>query len=109
MQGAITVRFADGTERFTNLGQPEVAHPDPGEVIFADETGLAFARRWCWRQSEQSASREDTTEVVVTVEAHHANGRHDVEAAVADLTALLAQYAGGSPSHAMLDAANPGA
>ncbi len=109
VQGAITVRFADGTERFTNLGQPEVAHPDPGEVIFADETGLAFARRWCWRQSEQSASREDTTEVVVTVEAHHANGRHDVEAAVADLTALLAQYAGGSPSHAMLDAANPGA
>ena len=109
VQGAITVRFADGTERFTNLGQPEVAHPDPGEVIFADETGLAFARRWCWRQSEQSATREDTTEVVVTVEAHHANGRHDVEAAVADLTALLAQYAGGSPSHAMLDAANPGA
>lgn len=109
-QGAITVRFADGTERFTNLGQPEVTHPDPGEVIFVDDTGLAFARRWCWRQSDQSAAREDTTDLVVTVEAHHAAARKDVEAAVADLVPLIAQYAGGSTSApAVLDAAHPAA
>ena len=88
-QGAITVRFADGTESFTNLGQTEIAHPDPGEVIFADDTGLVFARRWCWRQSDQSASREDTTDLLVTVEAQHENSREEVEAAVNDLTSLL--------------------
>ncbi len=87
--GAITVRFADGTERFTNLGQTEISHPDPGEVIFADETGLVFARRWCWRQSDQSASREDTSDLLVTVEAQHEGGRAAVESALRDLTALL--------------------
>src|SRR5215213_9804208 len=49
LTGEITVRFADGTENFTNLGQQEITHPDPGEVIFVDEAGLVFARRWCWR------------------------------------------------------------
>jgi len=101
--GAITVRLADGTESFTNLGQPEIAHPDPSEVIFADEAGLVFARRWCWRQSDQSASREDTTDLLVTVEAHHEGARTDVEAAVRDLTALLGQFAGASLTSAILD------
>ena len=101
--GAITVRFADGTESFTNLGQTEVDHPDPGEVIFADEAGLVFARRWCWRQSDQSASREDTTDLLVTVEAQHENSRADVEAAVEDLTALLQQFTGATLSSAILD------
>lgn len=106
-QGAITVRFADGSERFTNLGQPEIAHPDAGEVIFADETGLVFARRWCWRQSDQSAAREDTTDILVTVEAQHPGGRADVAAAVRDLTELLEKYAGAANLRgAVLDAAN---
>jgi DNA/RNA-binding domain of Phe-tRNA-synthetase-like protein len=94
-QGAITVHFAEGDERFTNLGTTEVVQPDKGEVIFSDEAKLVFARRWCWRQSDESAAREDTQNVVVTVEAHHANATADVEAAVRDLLALLQTYAGG--------------
>jgi DNA/RNA-binding domain of Phe-tRNA-synthetase-like protein len=96
MTGGITVKFAEGSERFTNLGQAEIANPDPGEVIFVDDTGLVFARRWCWRQSDQSAAREDTTDILITVESHHDGGRKDVEAAVADLTALLGRNAGGT-------------
>ncbi|MBI1256089.1 MAG: hypothetical protein GC204_01340 [Chloroflexi bacterium] len=101
--GAITVKFADGTESFTNLGQPEVTHPDSGEVIFADEANLVFARRWCWRQSDQSASREDTTDLLVTVEAQHENSRAEVEAAVNDLVSLLQQYTKAALSSAVLD------
>src|SRR5579885_1730946 len=57
LHGPLTVRFADGSERYTLLGQPgAVEHPAPGEVIFADETGLVFAQRWCWRQSDESAA-----------------------------------------------------
>ena len=105
--GAITVRFADGDERFTNLGQTEIAHPDPGEVIFADETGLVFARRWCWRQSDQSAARDDTSDILITVEAQHQGGRKDVEAAVSDLTALLRQYTSSPLSSGILDRDRP--
>lgn len=90
----ITVHFADGNEPFRNLNQQEVDHPAPGEVIFTDADGQGVARRWCWRQSEESAAREATTDVVITVEAHHANARADVEAAVAELLALLSEYFG---------------
>jgi DNA/RNA-binding domain of Phe-tRNA-synthetase-like protein len=105
IQGPITVRFADGSERFTPLGESVVEHPEAGEVVFVDETGLVFARRWCWRQSEESAVRDDTTSAVITVEAHHAGGRTAVQAALDDLLDLLRTYAGGSFNPAVLDAA----
>jgi DNA/RNA-binding domain of Phe-tRNA-synthetase-like protein len=102
-----TVRFARGDEHFTNLGQAEVEHPAPGEVIFSDDGGLVTARRWCWRQSAESAARDDTTDVLITIEAHHAGGRSDVEAAVRDLTALLPLTPGAAVRSAILDRANP--
>jgi DNA/RNA-binding domain of Phe-tRNA-synthetase-like protein len=104
----ITVKYADGTETFTDLGSDEAVHPEVGEVIFADEKNMAVARRWCWRQSATSASSEHTTQAVITVEAHHRGARSDIERAVADLTELLQTYAGGSFSSAILTAEQPG-
>ena len=92
--GAITVRFADGSERFTNLGQTEVAHPDPGEVIFVDEAGWCLRGAGAGGRATRAPSREDTTDMLVTVEAQHENGRADVEAAMSDLTALIQQFTG---------------
>lgn len=103
----ITVKYADGSESFTDLGTDEAAHPEVGEVIFADEKHIAVARRWCWRQSATSASSEQTTRAVITVEAHHAGARTDIKRAVADLTELLRTYAGGSLSGAILSAEQP--
>ncbi len=103
LQGIVTVHFADGSERYTTLGEAETDHPEEGEVVFSDETGLVIARRWCWRQSEQSAARLDTTAAIITVEAHHANARRDVEAALEDLQTLLHKYAGGSYIVGVLD------
>ncbi|MGH3041859.1 MAG: B3/B4 domain-containing protein, partial [Gaiellaceae bacterium] len=67
----ITVRFAEGSEEYTDLGATAVEHPDPGEAIFADEAGVVHARRWCWRQSAQSATGPDTTEILIAVEGLH--------------------------------------
>lgn len=107
LQGAVTVHFADGSERYTTLGESEEDHPEPGEVVFSDETKLVIARRWCWRQSEQSAAQLDTTRAIITVEAHHAQGRADVQAALNDLLELLREYAGGSFASQVLDRAHP--
>jgi DNA/RNA-binding domain of Phe-tRNA-synthetase-like protein len=93
VSGGTTVRFANGSERFTDLGSGDTESPDPGEVIFIDEAGLVSARRWCWRQSAESASGATTTEVLVTVEGHHDGADADVAAAVADLEELLRVYA----------------
>ena len=73
-----------------------------------DETGLVSARRWCWRQSAQSAASNSTTEALITVEAHHAGGEDDVRAALADLQALLRAHVPGAELHAdLLSARNP--
>ena len=106
LQGPVTVHFASGSERYTTLGQSEAEHPEPGEVIFSDETDLVIARRWCWRQSEESAAQLDTTDAIVTIEAHHQNGHQDITAALADLQELLTQYAGGTYTIGILDANN---
>jgi DNA/RNA-binding domain of Phe-tRNA-synthetase-like protein len=107
LQGVVTVHFADGSERYTTLGESEEDHPEPGEVVFSDETKLVIARRWCWRQSEQSAAQPDTTRALITVEGHHAGARADVQAALDDLLELLRKYAGGRFTSAMLDAQHP--
>ncbi len=107
MIGGITVKFATGTEPFINLGAAEVDHPDVGEVIFTDDRDTVYARRWCWRQSAESAARETTTTATITAEAHHEGGQTDIQNAVRDLLVLLEKYAGGSFFHAILDKNNP--
>lgn len=90
--GRTTVRFATGEERFTDLGASEPVAPEAGEIVFVDDAGLVSARRWCWRQSAQSATSLTTTEALVTVEAHHDNAREEIEEALADILILLAQF-----------------
>lgn len=105
LSGGITVHFAQGDEPFIPLGETTPEYPEPGEVIFTDEARAVHARRWCWRQSDPSAARLETTDAIITVETHHPGGRVDIDAAVKDLLALLAQYAGGQYEQAILDAA----
>jgi DNA/RNA-binding domain of Phe-tRNA-synthetase-like protein len=90
--GGITVRFATGTERFTDLGSTEPVAPEPGEVVFVDEAGTACSRRWCWRQSAQSAAGPTTTEALVVVEGLHDGAEADVAAARDEVVALLAEF-----------------
>lgn len=107
LRDPVTVHFATGNERYTTLGEEAEEHPVPGEVVFSDATGLVIARRWCWRQSEQSAATLDTTSAIITVEAHHQQARRDIEAALADLIDLLKAHAGGILTSAILDTYHP--
>jgi DNA/RNA-binding domain of Phe-tRNA-synthetase-like protein len=109
VSGGTIVRFARGDERWADLGASQTEHPEPGEVIFADEADVLTARRWCWRQSAGSTAREDTTEILVTVEGHHETAEHDVARALSDLEALLVAYAAPATLRsAVLTARDPG-
>ncbi|WP_219414753.1 B3/B4 domain-containing protein [Pseudonocardia nigra] len=90
--GPITVRFATGSERFTDLGAADSVAPEPGEVVFADRDDVVCARRWCWRQSAQSATGPATVEALVVIEGHHQTADRDVSDALADVVALLATF-----------------
>lgn len=102
--GTTTVRPAHGDERFSDLGSNELVHPAAGEVIFVDDADLVSARRWCWRQSAQSATGPDTTDVLVTIEGLDVHATTEVAAAAGDFLDLLAEHiAHGSIAHAILD------
>jgi DNA/RNA-binding domain of Phe-tRNA-synthetase-like protein len=92
IDGGITVRFATGAERFTDLGSAEPVAPEPGEVVFVDRSGIACARRWCWRQSAQSATQDSTTNALVVVEGLHEGAERDVAAAREEIVALLREF-----------------
>ena len=90
--GATMVRFARGDESFTDLGSATPVSPEPGEVVFVDDADLVSARRWCWRQSAESATGPDTTEVLVTIEGHHDGADENVGDALADIVDLLHRF-----------------
>jgi DNA/RNA-binding domain of Phe-tRNA-synthetase-like protein len=93
ISGGLSVRFAHGDERWADLGSSTAERPEPGEVIFVDEAGAVAARRWCWRQSAESAVRDSTTDILVTVEGHHEGAAEAVSAALDGIEALLRDYA----------------
>ena len=108
VSGGTIVRFADGLERFTDLGSRQEGAPNPGEVIFVDDVGRVSARRWCWRQSLQSAAGPDTTDVLITIEGHHEMAEDSVAAATSDFVGLLEQFsAPQSLTAAQLSPASP--
>ncbi len=87
--GSLEVRHARGDEKYVTFAGT-VEHPNPGEVIFADEDGQAHARRWTNRQSGHSAVSDTTTEVLIVSEGLHATAAEDVrlliEAIAGELT-----------------------
>jgi DNA/RNA-binding domain of Phe-tRNA-synthetase-like protein len=98
----VTVRFSDGSERYTPLGETYIEHPESGEVIFVDEVGMVIARRWCHRQSDESAARDDSIRVLFTIEAQHKGGEVDVRLALEELQGLIKCYVGGKCKTALL-------
>lgn len=68
VQGHLEVRHAVGTEIYETFSGA-IETPDAGEVIFADRTGHAHARRWSNRQSGRSVIRPQTRSVLVVAEA----------------------------------------
>lgn len=90
VDGAVEVRHATGTERYETFAG-EIEHPDPGEIIFADEAGSAHARRWTNRQSGRSAVRAGTSAALIVAEALHETAHEDVSRLTRTLKALLAE------------------
>lgn len=106
IRGNLEVRHADGDEAYlTFSGQSE--HPAPGEVIFADDSRQAHARRWTNRQSALSAVRSTTTAALIVAEALHDSAPKDVPDLLSALAAELAIVWSAEPAVAVLTATAP--
>lgn len=61
---------ADDSEPFdtTAGGEPAVEHPDPGEVVWRDDTGVT-CRRWNWRQCTRTRITTGTSSALFILDA----------------------------------------
>ncbi|MFF7791559.1 phenylalanine--tRNA ligase beta subunit-related protein [Streptomyces sp. NPDC007991] len=98
--GDVTIRYADGTESFTPLGEPDtVEHPRSGEIIYADTTGV-LTRHWNHRDAHRTRVTEDSTQVAFVLETLHAQRDGDLlKDAAQELRGLLAPHAARTAVH----------
>ena len=69
--GSLELRYADGSETFTPLGNPDSSeHPVSGEVIYVvSESKEVMCRRWNWRNGHNTRIAEDTRIIVMNIDA----------------------------------------
>ncbi|MFE3022332.1 B3/4 domain-containing protein [Streptomyces sp. NPDC059256] len=88
--GEMRLVRATGQESFATLaaGEETVEHPEPGEVIWCDDTGVT-CRRWNWRQGPRTRLTEESVNAVFLLESLPPMSRAELEAAGAELVAAL--------------------
>ncbi|MBL1083745.1 hypothetical protein JK359_17520 [Streptomyces actinomycinicus] len=98
--GDVDIRHAHGNEEFTPLGEPGTTeHPKPGEIIYADTTGV-LTRHWNHRDAHRTRVTEDSTHVAFLLETLHATrDGHLLEAAAEELQGLLVPRADRTAVH----------
>jgi DNA/RNA-binding domain of Phe-tRNA-synthetase-like protein len=106
VNGFLEVRHALGSEEYEAFSG-ELESPKTGEVIFADQSSKAHARRWCNRQSKLSSIQPATQNVLIVAEALH----DDAPMHVAQVLDVLAQELSllwqAKPTVKILSAAQP--
>jgi DNA/RNA-binding domain of Phe-tRNA-synthetase-like protein len=81
---------ATGKENFetTAEGQISIDHPNEGEVVWCDATGVT-CRHWNWRQTPRTALSDETTRVLFILDALKPCGDNELNAAADELIAAL--------------------
>ncbi|MEV2211651.1 phenylalanine--tRNA ligase beta subunit-related protein [Streptomyces sp. NPDC050997] len=98
--GDVDIRYADGTEEFTPLGEPDtVENPKAGEIIYADTTGV-LTRHWNHRDAHRTRVTEDSAHVVFVLETLHATRDGDLlKVAAEELQGLLTPHTAQTAVH----------
>lgn len=88
--GAARLALATGEEPFltTAHGEPIVDHPEPGEPIWVDASGVT-CRRWNWRQTTRTAIQDETTAVGFIIDSLAAPDHVEAQRAGERLAELL--------------------
>ncbi|MFJ6086656.1 B3/4 domain-containing protein [Streptomyces sp. NPDC092369] len=97
IKGGMHLVRAAGDEDFVTVagGEETVEHPDAGEVVWRDETGVT-CRRWNWRQGPRTRLTEETVSALFLLESLAPMPVTEVEAAGAELAELLGKFSPGA-------------
>ena len=86
----LVLKIADGSEQFEAMsaGEIESVSVDPGEVVFADSSGVT-CRRWNWRQCARTQLVPDSTNMYFVLDSLAPFTRQQLQAAGDELVAGL--------------------
>jgi len=90
--GAPRLIRASGSESFDTIanGAGVVEHPDAGEVVWCDDTGVT-CRLWNWRQARRTQLSEHTTTALFILDALAPFTEEQLDAAADDLATHLSR------------------
>lgn len=91
----LVLKLADGSEPFDAMSTGEIEHPDPGEVVYADSTGVT-CRRWNWRQCARTQITPETKNIYFILDSLPPYSLDQLQAAGDALITGLEQFSPGS-------------
>ncbi len=105
----LELRFADGSERFTPLNDPEKTdHADPEEIVYVvAETKEIMCRRWNWRNGFQTRITEDTRAMVMNIDGLGENSENLAILVRDRVAGMLEQYCNAVVEIALLSPSEP--
>ena len=92
--GNLELRYADGSEIFTPLGNPDKSEcPVSGEVIYVvPESKVVMCRRWNWRNGHHTRIDEDTRIIVMNIDSLGADSESRAIATRDQVARMLEKY-----------------
>lgn len=102
-RGNLRLVRAAGNESFIPFNSDQTEHPEPGEIIYIDDSTV-MCRRWNWRQGNQTMLTPATANIAINVDCLLPVGSEEPERITAELASLLGELCGGEVSYFMLSA-----
>lgn len=103
VDGRLCLTLAKGNELFTPFNSDTIEYPEPGEVVYIDNSKV-MCRRWNWRQGDQTKITPETTSVAINVDCLPPVSRQEAEKITAELAELVRRFCGGEVRFYFLDA-----
>lgn len=94
VEGNVTLRFTDGTEKFDAIGSTEAVVANPHEYSYIDDSNEVLCRLEI-RQVKKTAVNENTTDVFFIVEGNEFTSDDYVYDVTNELILLVTKYCGG--------------
>jgi lysyl-tRNA synthetase class 2 len=104
--GDIVLGYADGNEKFIELGATENSSPEAGEVVYKDDAGV-ICRKFNWREADRTKLEESTKNAVLVFECIEPMTKAELEDALNETKDLIEKYCGGKSEIFLLTEENP--
>lgn len=106
VEGDIYLRYSTGDETFIPLGPGKPEETYDGEVVYADDQRI-LTRRWNYRDADETKITEETSNLVMFLDASPEISVEKVKEAIEELRILYEKHCGGEYTTEIASKENP--